>query len=57
MIKKTRILLLTFALLALQGCEALTEYNKHVAAREESLSGYSKDGDYGARFTHRVEYR
>lgn len=38
-------------------CAALSEYNSHVAAREDSLSGYTKNGGGGGAFTHRVEYR
>lgn len=32
-------------------------YNDHVAARELSLSGYTKNGGYGGAITRRVEYR
>jgi hypothetical protein len=39
------------------GCAPLAAYNSHVAAREDSLSGYSKEGNYGGQFSHRVEYR
>lgn len=50
------ILLLACASL-LSGCGALQAYNSHVAAREDSLSGFSKDGDFGGAYTHRVEYK
>lgn len=39
------------------GCEAVQTYNSHVAAREDSLSGYAKGSNYGGAYTHRVEYR
>lgn len=50
------LLLLGFSLFF--GC---AKYNAHVAAREDSLSGYAKEsGDArgaGVAITHRVEYR
>lgn len=39
------------------GCAPVAAYNATVAARQDSLSGYSKDGAYGGQYTHRVEYR
>lgn len=51
--------LVMFALIYfMSGCSTLTAYNSHVAAREDSISGYSKDnGSIGGAFSHRVEYR
>ena len=40
--------------IALTGCAA---YQKTVAAREDSLSGYAKDHAAWLAWTHRVEYR
>lgn len=38
----------------LSGC---AHYNATVAAREDTLSGYSKDNASGIAWTHRVEYK
>lgn len=55
-------LFLSFAALWVSGCStslasSLAAYNSHVAARSDSISGYSKDSSVGGAYTHTVQYR
>lgn len=52
-------LLAALLLATLNGCNSapVAAYNSHVAAREDGISGYAKDGNYGGEYRHRVEYR
>ncbi len=46
------------AVMLLTGCSALDAYNRHVAAREDSVTVLpNENGQYGGEYTHRVEYR
>jgi hypothetical protein len=50
---------LILASITIAGCNTapVQQYNAHVAAREDSVEGYAKDGNYGGEIKHRVEYR
>jgi uncharacterized membrane protein len=51
---------LLLSVASLSGCvagrQAISAYNRTVSAREDSLNGFAKDGNYGGGWTHRVEY-
>lgn len=52
-----RCLALILLAMAAPSCAPIAAYNATVAARSDSLSGYTKDGASGAAWIHRVEYR
>lgn len=42
----------------LSGCSCLSDYNRHVSAREDGVTVQADErGNYGGTYTHRVEYR